>query len=76
MDQAWFMSVTAAIHEDIRRIEIAMRVVEVAGADAQLERIDLIGDPDAPGGAVFDTPGGFVDLSPWQWRALIVRDGE
>lgn len=72
MNQAWFVGVTAAIHEDVRRIEIAMRVVEVTGADAQLERIDLIGDPDASSGAVFDAPGGFVDLSPRQWYAVLV----
>ena len=76
MDQAWFMSVTAAVHEDIGRIEVAMRVIEVAGANTQLERIDLVGDPNAPGGAVFDAPGGLVDFSPGQWRTMLVGYGE
>src|SRR6266508_3004607 len=50
------------VHAERRRVEEAVRPVEVAGADAQFVGVDVVADADALRAVRLDPPGRFVKL--------------
>lgn len=76
IDDARIMGVPAQIHTDIGRVEIAVRPVKMAGTDAQIERIDLVGDAHRAGVTRRNAPGRLIDLPPGQRFSVLVGGGE